>query len=108
MNGFVEYPLEEGGSILVEVSIPESEGALIRVASAGDLTVKAATTFENALGSIRPLANAVVSKLQDLNYPPDEIGVEFGLSFRADGNAILTRVGADASFKVNLHWKREK
>jgi hypothetical protein len=23
MNGFVEYPWEEGGSILVEVSIPE-------------------------------------------------------------------------------------
>jgi len=108
MKGFVEYPLQEGGSILVEVDVPESEGALIKVASASDLTIKAATTFEDALGSIKPLANAVVSKLQNLNYPPDEIGVEFGVSFKADGNAILTRVGADASFKVNLNWKREK
>jgi hypothetical protein len=107
MKGFVQYPLEEGGSILVEVDMPESEGRLIKVASSGDLTVKATASFENAMGSIKPLANAVVSKLQNLNYPPDEIGVEFGMSFKADGNAILTRVGADANFKVSLKWKHE-
>jgi len=31
-------------------------------------------------GSIKPLANAVVSKLQNLNYLPDEIGAMFGMS----------------------------
>ena len=108
MEGFVQYPLEEGGSILVEVDVLESEGRLIKAGSSGDLTLKATTSFENAVGSIKPLANAVVSKLQNLNYPPDEIGVEFGMSFKADGNAILTRVGADANFKVSLSWKREK
>ena len=52
MKGFVQYPLEEGGSILVEVDVPDSEGRLIKVASSGDLTVKATTSFENAVGSI--------------------------------------------------------
>ncbi len=108
MNRFVEFPLEEGGSILVQVAISEEEGRLIKAASPEDLTTKAATSFENALSSVRPIANAVVSKLQNLNYPPDEIGVEFGLSFKAEGNAVLTKVGGDASFKVNLNWKREK
>jgi hypothetical protein len=108
VKGFVQYPLEEGGSILVEVDVPESEGGLVKAASTGDLTLKAAKSFENAVAGIRPLANAVVSKLQNLNYPPDEIGVEFGMSFKADGNAILTRVGADANFKVSLNWKREQ
>jgi hypothetical protein len=107
MKGFLEYPLEEGGLILVEVDLPESEGRLVRAAGSEDLIVKAASSFENAMGSIKPLANAVVSKLQNLNYPPDEIGVEFGMSFKADGNAILTRVGADANFKVSLKWKHE-
>ncbi|HNY34003.1 MAG TPA: CU044_2847 family protein [Methanothrix soehngenii] len=108
MKGFVEYPLEEGGSILVEVDMPESEGRLVRAASPDNLTVKVASSFENALASIKPLANAVVSRLNNISHPPDEIGVEFGMSFKADGNAILTRVGADANFKVSLKWKNEK
>jgi hypothetical protein len=107
MKRFVQYPFEGGGSILVEVDVDESE-RIVRASSADDLTVKAATSFEDAVGSIRPLANAVVSKLQNLNYPPDEIGVEFGMSFKVDGNAILTKVGADANFKVSLNWKRER
>ncbi|TFH53849.1 MAG: hypothetical protein E4G89_00695 [Methanothrix sp.] len=85
MKAFVQCLLEEGGSILVEVDMPESEGMLIKVVSSRDLTVKATASFENAVGSIKSLANAVVSKLQNLNYPPDEIGAMFGMSFKADG-----------------------
>ncbi len=50
--------------------MPESEGMLIKVASSRDLTAKATASFENAVGSINSLANAVVSKLQNHNYPP--------------------------------------
>ena len=108
MNRLVEFPLEEGGSIFVEVNVPESECQIIKAGSLGDLPIKAATSFESALDSIKPIASAVISKLNNINNPPDEIGVEFGLSLKADANAILTKMGADANFKVNLNWKREK
>jgi hypothetical protein len=41
MEAFVQYSLEEGESILVEVDMPESDGRLIKVASSRNLTAKA-------------------------------------------------------------------
>jgi hypothetical protein len=40
MNRLVEFPLEEGGSIFVEVNVPESEGQIIKAGSSDDLPVK--------------------------------------------------------------------
>ena len=108
MNRLVEFPLEEGGSLFVEVTVPESEGQIIKAGSLGDLPIKAAASFESSLDSIKPIASAIISKLSHIDNAPDEIGVEFGLSLKADANAILTKMGADANFKVNLSWKKEK
>jgi hypothetical protein len=85
MKAFVQFPLEECGLFFLEVDMPESEGMLIKVASSRDLTAKATASFENAVDSIKSPADAVVSKLPNLNYPPDEIGAMFGMSFKADG-----------------------
>lgn len=108
MDRLVEFPLEDGGSILVNVTVPESEGQIIKVGSIDDLPIRAANSFESALDSIRPIANAIISKLNNINNPPDEIGVEFELSMKAEANAVLTKFGADANLRVNLSWKKEK
>ena len=108
MNRLVEFPLEEGGSIFVEVTVPESEGQIIKAGTIGDLPIKAAASFESSLDSIKPIASGIISKLSHIDNAPDEIGVEFGLSLKADANAILTKMGADANFRVNLNWKKEK
>lgn len=110
MNQLVEFPLEEGGSILVEVEVSESEGQIIKAGTRRieDLPLVAARSFESALDSIKPIASAIIAKLNGIKNPPDEIAVEFGLSMKADANAVLTKVGADANLKVNLKWKKEK
>lgn len=108
MNRLVEFSLEEGGSIFVEVDVPESEGQIIKAGVADDLPLKAALSFESALDSIKPIAGAIISKLNDIKNPPDEIKVEFGLSMKADVNSVLTKVGADANIKVNLSWKKKE
>lgn len=110
MNRLVEFPLEEGGSILVEVAVTEPEGQIIKAGASGieDLPHKAAISFESALDSIKPIASAIITKLNGIKNPPDEIAVEFGLSMKANANAVLTKVGADANLKVNLKWKKEQ
>ena len=61
MKRLVEFPLEEGGSILVQIDEPDT-GGTIR-AGREDTIEKAKDTFEEALNRVLPAAKSVVEKL---------------------------------------------
>ena len=77
MKQLVEFPLEDGGTILVEVDVPEEPGMV--PATRGEVIQRAQQTFEAALEKIRPAAQAIIGQLRALHDPPDEVEVEFGL-----------------------------
>ena len=104
MKRLVEFPLEDGGSILVEVDVPEEPGMV--PAARGEVVQRAQQTFETALDRVRPAAQAIIGKLRDLHDPPDEIEVEFGLKMSAEAGALVAAAGAEANYKVTLTWKR--
>lgn len=108
MKQLVEFSLEDGGVILVEVEAPEAPGMVPVARGAAGVTQKASQTFEAALDKIRPAAQAVIAKLRTLHDPPDEIEVEFGLKLSAEAGAIVAAAGAEANYKVTLTWKREE
>lgn len=105
MKRLVEFPLEEGGTILVEVEMPEGAGMV--PAARGEVAQRAQQTFEQALEKIRPAAQAIIKKLRALHDPPDEIEVEFGLKMSAEAGAVVAAAGVEANYKVTLMWKRE-
>ena len=106
MKRLIEFDLEDGGSILVEVEEPE--GAVVPAARAGGVPEKARQTFEAALEKIKPAAGTIIAKLRGLSDPPDEVGVEFGLKLSAEAGAFVASAGTEANYKVTLTWKREK
>jgi hypothetical protein len=108
MNHLIEFPLEDGGTILVEVEQLAPEEGVVPATTPGEVVVKAAQTFEHALVKVKPAANAIINKLRGLSDPPDEIEVEFGLKLDAEAGAFVASVGAEANYKVTLNWKREK
>jgi hypothetical protein len=75
----VQFPLEEGGTILVEVDEPELARNTIRGLAPNESLSMAEHTFEAAMESIKPAAAAIIAKLRELNQPPEIIGVEFGI-----------------------------
>jgi hypothetical protein len=103
----IEFPLEDGGSIVVEVDEPEPEGGVVRAARPGEIAAKAGQTFETALDRIRPAAGAIITKLRGLSDPPDEMTVEFGLKMSAEAGALVAAAGAEANYRVTLKWTRE-
>jgi hypothetical protein len=107
MKQLIEFPLEGGGSILVQVDEPTPEGGVVRAARPGEIVAKASQTFESALDKIKPAAGAIISKLRGLADPPDEIEVEFGLTMNAEAGAFVAAAGAEANYTVKLTWKRE-
>jgi hypothetical protein len=107
MTKLVEYPLEDGTTVLVEVDGAE-RGSTMRGMGSTQLAEKATQTFEDALEKIRPAAGLVIAKLRDLSVPPDQIGVEFGIKLSADAKAYIASASAEANFKVTLTWKRKE
>lgn len=106
MKRLVEFPLEEGSFILVEVDVPDESGMV--PASRGEVIERAQQTFEQALDKIRPAAQSIIVKLRNLNDPPDEVEVEFGLKMSAEVGAIIASASAEANYKVTLTWKKEQ
>lgn len=106
MKRYVEFPLEAGGSVLVEVEEPDAAGGTVRAGRETDLPERARLTFEAALSRVRPAAESVIGQLRDLADPPDQVGVEFGLKLTGTSGAIIASAGVEANFKVTLTWRR--
>lgn len=108
MKRLVEFPLEGGSTVVVEVDESPRSGGTVRSLRAGELTEKAKESFETALEKIRPSATAIITKLRELTERPDEIGVEFGIKLSAEAGAFIASTGTEANFKVTLTWKRKE
>lgn len=102
MKHLVEFPLEEGGSIVVEVDEPESAGTIR--AAREDTIVKAKETLEEALNNVLPVTKSLVEKLRSIGSKPDEIEVTFGVSLNTAVGAVIASASAEANFSVTMHW----
>lgn len=106
MKRYVEYEVEGGRTVIIEVE--EAARGFVPAARPGELTVKAAKSFEEAMETIRPITEKLVAKLHDMTESPDQIGVEFGLKLGFEAGAVIASGSAEANFKVSLTWKRER
>lgn len=105
MKRLVEFPQEDGTSLLVEVDEPVPEGGVVRAARPGEVAEKASQTFEAALAKMKPMAGAIFTALQDLAQCPEQIQVEFGVKMTANAGAVLASAGVEGTYKVTLTWK---
>jgi hypothetical protein len=101
----IEFPLEGGSSITVEVDDPG--GSPVR--GFGPLEPEfASQTYEAALEKIKPAAGGVIAKLRELADPPDQAVVEFGLKFGAKAGALIASADTEANLLITLTWKRKE
>lgn len=102
MKRIVEFPLESGESILVEV-----DEASDRIGLGDEIAQKAQQTFENALDTIKPVASTILNKVRSLNQPANEVEVKFGIKMTAGLGAIVASGSADVNYEITLKWKQE-
>lgn len=103
----VELPVGDGGDI-VKVEVRDADGdALVRVGRGGQGVARAARSFGDMLGTVRPVAENFVSSFRDLAQAPDEITVEFGVSLSAEADVVIASTATAANFSVTLTWKSD-
>ncbi len=107
MKRLIEFPLENGECMLVEVDEPE-QGGLVQASRSGEVIARAQQTLEDALERVKPAAQSVIEKLRKLNDSPDEVQVSFGLKLSAEAGAVLAAGGIEANYNVTLKWVKNK
>jgi hypothetical protein len=108
MKRLVEFPLADGGSLLVEIDELDTQRGTGPVSRLDDKIKQASLTFEEALSKVRPAAEGIIAKMRSLSEPPDEVSVKFGLKLSAEAGAFLAAAGAEANYEVSLTWKRKQ
>lgn len=103
MKRIVNFPLEDGSSILVEVEEQTRDDRI----SLSDRAVKTAQqTLESALDIVKPVASTIVAKVQSLNEPADEVEVKFGIKMSAELGAVIASSKAELNYEITLKWNR--
>lgn len=104
----VEFPLDQGGSIVVEVDEPGATAGLERAGRPGEIVERASASFGAALEHIKPAAAEIIAKLRSLVDAPDEVAVEFGVKLNGKlGIAVVAATEAEANFKVVMTWRNQ-
>jgi hypothetical protein len=113
MTKYVEFPLEDGGAILIETpDEPARPGSGFVRAGVGEAAAewanKAQKTFDQSLTGVRSSAEKLVKHLSALG--PDEMEVSFSLKATGElgGNLAIAKTGAEANYNVLLRWRKEK
>jgi hypothetical protein len=108
MSRLVEFPLQDGDTVLVQVD-EVAAGPVTRGLGDRRLVIEhAEQTFEQAIARVQPAAQALISRLRALADSPDEVGVEFGLELSAEAGAFIAAASSTANFKVTLSWRRSR
>lgn len=108
MRGIVEFQLDQGGSVLIEVN-QSPAGPVMRGLGKDQLAVaqQAGKTFDEAIAAVTPAARSLTARLRGIDDPPAEIGIEFGVQMSAQAGAFIAAVAAEANFKVSMTWRRD-
>jgi hypothetical protein len=103
----VEFPLESGGSVLVDVDESSRDGALRRGLGPTELFERADKSVEAAFARVQPAAAALVEELRAVADPPDAIEVTFGIRLSGEVGAVIAKTAAEANFTICLRWSRQ-
>jgi hypothetical protein len=104
MKYLTEFQLETGGTVVVEVDEPLTEGRAVQVSRSGDVMQKAQKTLEEAVDKIKPAAEIILQRLRSLDLRPDEIAIEFGVKMSAEAGAFIASTAGEANFQISMKW----
>jgi Trypsin-co-occurring domain 1 len=104
----VEFPLQDGGAVLVQVDEAGSGPVTRGLGDRHTVTEQARLTFEDAISRVQPAAESLLGRLRTLADAPDEVGLEFGLELSAEAGAFIASASSTANFRVTLTWRRDR
>ncbi|WP_144440851.1 CU044_2847 family protein [Streptomyces roseifaciens] len=98
----MKVPVEGTEPIHMEVEVDPA--GVDRVSRAGDVIATAAESLQEAVGRIRPVAEAFLSGVRDMTRMPEELTVEFGVKLTAEAGVVIAKAASEGHFTVSMKW----
>jgi hypothetical protein len=102
VNEFVEVPVSDGVSLLVETV--DIRPGTVPAGRLHDLAESATETFDSAMTRLRVAAGTVVRRMRDMAQPPDEVSVQFAVKLATQAGVVIANTSAEANLSVTLKW----
>jgi len=98
---------EDDDVILVELT--PTSGVRTVSASPKIMAEKSKEAMDHAMRSIRRMAKKTMKAITDIpvSERPTTISVAFGLKLNAEGNAVVTKAGMEATLNVTMTWEHK-
>ena len=113
MTKLVKFQLDDDDESFVYVEVDEklpvssNEDEDEELIGIGDeVAQQAKQTLGKALSSIKPVANAIIEKVQDLNQPADAVEVKFGIKMSGELGAVIASGSAEVNYEITLKWNK--
>ena len=106
MVQLVEFPLQGGGSVLVQVEDRDGGGVTRGWGDRERVVEHAQQSFEQAVSRVQPAIQGLLAQLRALAETPEQIQVEFGLQLSAEVGAFVAGASTTGNFKVSMTWHR--
>lgn len=107
MTKLVKFDVGDGQTVLIEVEEVKSEQIKPVSKLPGDMAAKARKTLSEALDGIEPMVRTLKQRLNALTDPEDEVEVKFGVKLSAEIDAVVTKLGSEATYEITLKWKNK-
>jgi hypothetical protein len=103
MPAFIEYELDDNGTILIEA--PEDLEGVVKATLGEGAIIKSKKKFSEALQNIKHQAKLLMQEIEDLNVSEAEI--KFGLVTTGElGNLAIGKLEVGVNYEVTLKWKK--
>jgi uncharacterized radical SAM superfamily Fe-S cluster-containing enzyme len=103
----IEFATEQGDKINVEV-VSEQPEAFMPDSRERKEKKKASVTIEKAISLIAPIANGIVTAIDNIAKPPNGFDVTFKVALSGEFSIKLASLSSEANMEVKLSWKREE
>jgi hypothetical protein len=100
MPEMIRYPLESGGSVLVEIDQQHDDSERVGLREG---IKEAKETFEQLLESLKPIVAATVKRIP--SFEPLDVSLELGCKISAEHGIVIAKATAEANIKLSLTWR---
>ena len=104
MDHFIHVMIDGHNTVVFEVE--DSSDEIVRSARPGETVGRMTEDLTAALTRFRTLAETMIGTFADLSEQPDEITVGFGIKATAAAGLVVAQASGEATFTVNLRWRR--
>lgn len=106
MKRLVEFPMENGQRVLVEID--DAGRGPLPAGRVDKIIERADKTFDSMLRKIGPLVESLIGVLTHTAAKPSKVEMKFSIKLSAGADVILASTALEGQIEVSLSWEKQQ